>query len=522
MGGDETLNIIIKLKDEASKAIEGIKGNVESMKPTFTKMAAVGTAAFVGIAAVAYKSLDAYAEVERSQRQLEHAVIAVSKGTADQVVEINKLSDALQKKVGIDADSLNIGVAQLSTFGLQTKSVIQLTKSLADFTVNQDGVNASADQYIQNANTIAKALNGQFGILEKSGIRFTELQQKMILTGTETQKVAALQEGLAQNLRETTDTVGGIDVAMAKFHRTSEDISENLGKALLPALNSILETVQPLIQKFADWAEANPKLLAKIVLIAGAVTGLIAIIGFLGLALPPIIAGFGLLSTAAGFVATAFTAISWPILAIIAAIALLGFAVYEIIKHWDEIKVKTIEVWEAITTFLFGKWEMIKSVVAAGLGWVRDKFQAFTEPIAKAWNGLWDGLTTSVKMAWEGVKNVVKGSINWIIEKINVVIESINKVAQKGAKVIGFNAPQIPTIPLLAEGGIVNRPTLAMVGEAGPEAVIPLNKLGSFGGGNITITINNPEFKNQDDEARMRAMLDDVFRPLLINHKITA
>jgi hypothetical protein len=41
---------------------------------------------------------------------------------------------------------------------------------------------------------------------------------------------------------------------------------------------------------------------------------------------------------------------------------------------------------------------------------------------------------------------------------------------------------------MLAQGGIVTGPTLAMIGEAGPEAVIPLNRMGSMGGGvNITI-----------------------------------
>jgi hypothetical protein len=36
-------------------------------------------------------------------------------------------------------------------------------------------------------------------------------------------------------------------------------------------------------------------------------------------------------------------------------------------------------------------------------------------------------------------------------------------------------------IPLMAEGGVVTQPTLAMIGEAGAEAVIPLDKMGSMG-----------------------------------------
>ena len=45
------------------------------------------------------------------------------------------------------------------------------------------------------------------------------------------------------------------------------------------------------------------------------------------------------------------------------------------------------------------------------------------------------------------------------------------------------------TIPKMASGGIVNSPTLAMIGEAGPEAVIPLSRMGQMGGG-MTITVN--------------------------------
>jgi hypothetical protein len=45
---------------------------------------------------------------------------------------------------------------------------------------------------------------------------------------------------------------------------------------------------------------------------------------------------------------------------------------------------------------------------------------------------------------------------------------------------------------MLAEGGIVNTPggILAMIGEKGPEAVIPLDRMGQMGGNNVTIHVN--------------------------------
>jgi hypothetical protein len=42
---------------------------------------------------------------------------------------------------------------------------------------------------------------------------------------------------------------------------------------------------------------------------------------------------------------------------------------------------------------------------------------------------------------------------------------------------------------MLAKGGIVTEPTLAMIGEAGPEAVVPLDRYNGGGGGN-NVTIN--------------------------------
>ena len=45
-------------------------------------------------------------------------------------------------------------------------------------------------------------------------------------------------------------------------------------------------------------------------------------------------------------------------------------------------------------------------------------------------------------------------------------------------------------IPMLADGGIVNSPTAALIGEAGPEAVVPLNRMGSMGGSTVNIVVN--------------------------------
>jgi len=66
-------------------------------------------------------------------------------------------------------------------------------------------------------------------------------------------------------------------------------------------------------------------------------------------------------------------------------------------------------------------------------------------------------------------------------------VSSLTKVSVTGGAKIPFTGRGVP---MMAQGGIVNRPTLAMIGEKGPEAVIPLNKAGGMGGAVYNITVN--------------------------------
>jgi tetratricopeptide (TPR) repeat protein len=64
--------------------------------------------------------------------------------------------------------------------------------------------------------------------------------------------------------------------------------------------------------------------------------------------------------------------------------------------------------------------------------------------------------------------------------------------------VTGYNVAQaLGAVPMFADGGIVTGPTLGIVGEAGPEAIIPLDQMGRMGGMNVTI--NMPAGTNGDD-----------------------
>lgn len=113
-----------------------------------------------------------------------------------------------------------------------------------------------------------------------------------------------------------------------------------------------------------------------------------------------------------------------------------------------------------------------------------------------------DGVFDGIKIGFGLLKdylgtllNIYKGIFNgfariWnsTIGKLKISIPDIPGLPGRGES---FG---VPDIPMLANGGIVTGPTLALIGEAGPEAVIPLDRMGSMGGGaNVTINVQGAD-----------------------------
>jgi gas vesicle protein len=110
-----------------------------------------------------------------------------------------------------------------------------------------------------------------------------------------------------------------------------------------------------------------------------------------------------------------------------------------------------------------------------------------------------DAMFKFIKTAIETSVNFIKGYLNTVLGFYKSIFNGIAKLWNNTVGKLSFSVPSwvpglggkgfsVPQIPMLAEGGIVTGPTLAMIGEAGPEAVIPLNR--AHGMGNVTININ--------------------------------
>jgi hypothetical protein len=158
------------------------------------------------------------------------------------------------------------------------------------------------------------------------------------------------------------------------------------------------------------------------------------------------------------------------------------------------------------TAIAAGIAALVVGVVAA-----YHRFEGFRNIVNSVFNGLKTGVRlaidnfTMLLNVWKNVFNGLARLWNNSLGKLSISIPDIPGLPGRG-KSFG-----IPNIPYLAEGGIVTRPSLAMIAEAGePEAVIPLSKLsGMLGGGGGGVTIN---VQGADPNAVVDALRTYMFR----------
>jgi hypothetical protein len=138
-------------------------------------------------------------------------------------------------------------------------------------------------------------------------------------------------------------------------------------------------------------------------------------------------------------------------------------------EDWRTSVEKTVNEWGANITESFFEWLTSAGGVIGSWGnSVVDWFFNLPKRIGEAMAGLASILAGVFKSAFNAVISV----INRAIGGLNSIRVSIpGWVPGIGGASFGIN---LPTIPLLAQGGVITKPTLALLGEAGPEAVVPL------------------------------------------------
>ena len=124
-------------------------------------------------------------------------------------------------------------------------------------------------------------------------------------------------------------------------------------------------------------------------------------------------------------------------------------------------------------------WDAISTVFSGAVTIITGIFKVLEGLFTGNWSKMWEGAKDIFTGVWTAIIGSLKGFINIMINSLNALIVGLNRMSFSmpnwipgiGGKSFSLNIPQIP---LLANGGIINTPTLSMIGEAGSEAVIPL------------------------------------------------
>jgi TP901 family phage tail tape measure protein len=278
-----------------------------------------------------------------------------------------------------------------------------------------------------------------------------------ILAGTGAEK-------FADELERQNDAAGSVQDAFDEIDKSrvlerQAVAFENMGIAIGNVLIPVMEVLVPIFTDFAKFVADNSVVFTILAGIFGALAVAILLVNF-ALNANPIVKVITLIAfLAAGIVAL----ISWLV---------------ELYGGWDKL---FTDISAAFVEFVLG--------IGRGLDQIDAVFAA-----------VFEGIVAIAKGSINAVISVIEGFLNRVIGGVNNLVDLINTVLKAGAVVgISVQLGKIPAvkIPRLAEGGIVMpRPggVLANIAEAGQaEAVIPLDRLGDFGGkgGNTyNITVN--------------------------------
>lgn len=416
--------------DKAKREFQNLEG-VGAKSAFALKKAALPAAAAVGALGVAaFDAAKGALEDAAAQAQLTQTIKKNTTATDAQISANEKWISTQGKLLGVADDELRPALAKLVT---QTGSV---TKAQELAALSMDIAAATGKPLAAVTDAVAKAAGGNTKALAKLDPKLKGL----------------IKEGLDAEgaMSVLADTFGGAattkaNTAQGQFQRLQLSLAETketIGAALLP----IIEKVLPVLTSFGNWASENT---AVFLTVAGVIGGIAAAVLLVNGAMT----AWTAITTAFTTVQAAFNAVMAmnPIVLIVVGIGLLIAALVIAYKKFEGFRNVVDSVFSFIKTAVSGGFDFFKGYIEFVLGIYKGIFNG----VAKIWNNTIGKLSFKVP--------------GW--------------VPGFGGK--GFD---VPNIPMLAEGGIVTGPTLAMIGERGPEAVVPLDRYRG-GGGDIYVTV---------------------------------
>ena len=249
-------NLATASLDKAANKTSGILQNKLKIG-----LIAAGAAAGAFALKLGRDSIAAATQAGAAHDRLARLLYTTNGATEEGVKILNQQAKALENLTVVTESNITTVQSQLATFDLHGSTIGQLTPAILDYVVAEKGAAASADQYRQMTNGLAQALNGQFASLTAVGFVLDDETKRMIKTGTETERAAAIVKVLNSTYKDFAKTAG--ETAAGKAQKLSVQINnlkQQFGEVLLPVMQNVrafmatnlvpaLETLQ---QKFAN------------------------------------------------------------------------------------------------------------------------------------------------------------------------------------------------------------------------------------------------------------------------------
>jgi hypothetical protein len=418
--------------DKAIKEFNSLETVGAKANFALKKAALPAAAAVAGLAVALGDATKAAIEDAASQAELSRQLKATTGATDAQVAGVEDFISAQGRLLGVTDDELRPALAGLVRATGSVSHAQELATAAMDLAAQKGLPLASVTK------TLEKAYGGNLKALAKLAPEYRQMiedgasfEDVMYAIGTATGGAASTAANTAQG----------------QFKRLSVSLAEtkeSIGAALLPAVNAVL----PYLQKLGQFASENTTAFLAVAGVIGTLAGIIlAYNAYLKLQ-----AAYTIAATVAQ---AAFNLVmsANPIALIVIAIAALVAGLVLAYKKF-----------EGFRNIVDSVFSVIQGVVSSSIGVIKGYFSALL--------GFYKGIFNGIASLW-----------NNTIGKLSFKVPSW--VPGLGGK--GFD---VPNIPMLAEGGIVTSATLAMIGERGPEAVIPLDRMGQMGGNNVTIHVN--------------------------------
>lgn len=515
-GQDVSLSKAFGAAGKAGKNMaKDVKGSLSGVSGS---LAALGGGAVVGgVLAFAKKSSDAYGDLGSS-------VLKLQRVAGGSTTDVSHLATTMQQ-MGMDTDSTNALIGKFSKgLGTNEKAIQGLGVQTRDSKGHMLG--------------FADMLPGLSDVFAKmpAGTERTALAMKLF--GRNGTKMLPLLTKGSKGLKEMADeadkagaVIGDKDtaavkkniIAKRKFNLAIQGVQVSLGRNLFPVLTAFTtflgEKVVPIIGTVVTFMQQHAgviKIVAAVVipLVAG-LFSFVKVMQIVAVVTKAWAAAQLILNSA--FLTSPITWIVIGIVALVAAIVIAykKSATFRTIVqgalhavgaafHWLLAAGKTVFGWVktnwklllAIITgpiglavyFITKHWGAIKEGAKSTVKWIGDRFGMLITWFKK----LPGKLAAGVKGLWNGLIDGFKSAVNFIIDGWNMLDFGIHVHLPSWLGGAGFDVDDvIPDIPRLAKGGIVSSPTLALIGEAGPEAVVPLNgRYGATSGGDTHVHIH--------------------------------